>query len=171
MRTAFLIALVVALGGFAYANGAELAGRAELKNANGEQVGVATLREMPGGVLISVDIQNLPPGAHAFHIHAVGNCEPPFTSAGGHYNPVGKKHGLLNPEGPHAGDLPNIHVGSDGKVRFEVIAGQVTLGAGANSLLDGDGSALVVHEGVDDYLSDPAGNAGPRIACGVIVRK
>jgi Cu-Zn family superoxide dismutase len=120
-------------------------------------------------VLLRVSISGLPPGEHAFHIHETGRCEPPFDSAGGHFNPAGKKHGLLAPEGKHAGDLPNLHVPADGALKLEVLATEVMLAAGsANSLLDSDGAALVVHRDADDYRTDPAGAAGPRIACGVI---
>ena len=142
---------------------------AEFFNSKGEAVGTATLTETPSGVLIKAELRDMPPGAHAFHIHAAGKCEPPdFKSAGGHYNPTGKKHGIMSAQGMHAGDLPNIYVGADGKAAFEALAGEVTLGPGGNTLFDEDGSALVIHEKVDDYKTDPAGNAGDRIACGVI---
>ena len=144
--------------------------RAELMDAKGGKAGMAALSETPKGVLITVELWDLPPGPHAFHIHSAGRCEPPFTTAGGHYNPHDKKHGVMNPGGMHAGDLPNIHIGQDGKGKVEVLASQVTLGKGTGSLFDEDGSALVIHAGADDYKSDPAGEAGPRIACGVIVR-
>jgi Cu-Zn family superoxide dismutase len=98
----------------------------------------------------------------------VGRCEPPFTTAGGHFNPGGRKHGFSNPDGMHAGDLPNLRVGKDGTAEAELLTAQVTLSPGPTSLLDADGSAIVLHAGPDDYVSDPAGNAGDRIACGVI---
>jgi Cu-Zn family superoxide dismutase len=144
--------------------------QAELRNAQGEQVGTATLTEVPDGVQISLEISNLPPGTHAFHIHSVGKCDPPdFASAGGHFNPEGKKHGLKNPEGPHAGDMPNITVGDDGTGEMEVVNERVTLGEGRNSLFHEGGTSLVIHEKADDEVSDPSGNAGARIACGVII--
>ncbi len=145
--------------------------QAVLRNAKGEEVGVATLTEVPGGVKITLHVWDIPPGVHGFHIHAVGKCEPPgFTSAGGHLNPYGKKHGLKNPEGAHAGDLPNLLVGPGGTARMEVIAPHVTLGAGLPSLFPSSGTALVIHADPDDGVTDPAGNAGARIACGVITR-
>ena len=141
---------------------------AVLKDAQGTEVGRATLTTTPSGVLISLDLTALPPGDHAFHIHAVGKCEPPkFESAGPHFNPDSTKHGLMNPEGPHAGDMPNLHVPQDGTLKVEVLNPTVTLSA-ESALLDDDGSALVIHAGADDYLTDPAGNAGDRIACGVV---
>ena len=141
---------------------------ATLKDAQGNEVGAATLTGTPSGVLISLDLTGLPAGDHAFHIHTTGKCEPPdFKTAGGHFNPEQDKHGLMNPAGPHAGDMPNIHVPDSGKLVIEVMNPMVHLGDG---LLDADGSALVIHSGTDDYKTDPAGNAGDRIACGVITR-
>lgn len=142
---------------------------AELRNANGETVGTATLTEVPEGVKIRLEVSNLSPGMHAFHIHAVGQCDPPdFKSAGGHFNPEGKKHGLKNPDGPHAGDMENFEVGADGTAQVEVMNTRVTLGEGGNSVFQPGGTAFVVHEKADDEVSDPAGNAGSRVACGVI---
>lgn len=107
---------------------------------------------------------------HGLHIHAVGKCEPEtnFTTAGGHFNPYSKKHGTKNPEGPHAGDMANLVVGADGTAKTEITASLVTLGADVNSLFDADGSALVIHAGPDDETTDPTGNSGARIACGVV---
>ncbi|MFO7260482.1 MAG: superoxide dismutase family protein [bacterium] len=147
--------------------------RAQLVDAEGNVVATATLRETAGhGVLIRLEAERLPAGEHAFHIHQTGRCEPPgFESAGGHYAPRGRQHGFLVPAGPHAGDLPNIHVPADGRLVIEVVAPDVTLRPGApNTLFDEDGSALVIHAGRDDYTSQPAGDAGGRIACGVIRR-
>ena len=140
---------------------------AAMMNANGESVGAVTLRETPQGTLLHAKLENLPAGAHAFHIHAVGQCEPPFKSAGGHYNPTGKKHGIDNPDGMHVGDMPNIHVPDSGALEIEVLNAQLRLDA---SLFDEDGAAIVIHDGPDDYVTDPAGAAGPRIACGVITQ-
>ena len=151
--------------------GAAQAAKATLKDAQGATVGQATLRQSPAGVLITLELQNVPAGPHAFHVHAVGKCDAPdFTTAGGHFNPTTTKHGLLAEGGPHAGDMPNLIVPGDRKLSAEVLDAKVTLGAGSNSLFDADGSALVLHATADDYKSDPAGNAGGRIACGVITR-
>lgn len=143
---------------------------AAMINAEGKSMGEVALDQTPNGVLLSASLTGLPPGTHAFHIHGVGKCEAPFKSAGGHYNPGGKKHGIQSAEGHHAGDMPNIHVGADGALEFEVLNPHVSLGSGSDTLFDGDGSAIVIHAGADDYQSDPAGAAGPRIACGVIAK-
>ena len=144
------------------------AASAVLRDATGKEVGKATLTVNPSGVLVSLDLRAVPPGEHAFHIHALGQCEPPyFKSAGPHFNPDQSKHGYLNPEGPHAGDMPNLHVPADGKLHVEILVPNVTL-SGEAPLLDADGSALVIHAGTDDYKTEPAGNSGDRIACGVI---
>jgi len=144
---------------------------ATMKDAMGKTVGTVTLRDTPAGVLLKVDLTGVPPGGHAFHIHTTGQCEAPmFTSAGGHFAPGGTHHGFLTPTGPHAGDLPNVFVAADGKLSFEAIAKDVTLAAGPRSLFDADGSAVVLHATVDDYSTDPAGNAGARLACGVITK-
>ena len=145
--------------------------KAQLHNATGEAVGSATFTETPEGVAIALSVYNLPPGKHGFHLHTVGKCEPPdFKSAGAHFNPYGKKHGLKNPEGAHAGDLQNLEVGVDGTAKVEAVAKGVTLSPGAHSLFQPDGTAVVIHANPDDEMTDPAGNAGPRIACGVITQ-
>jgi Cu-Zn family superoxide dismutase len=144
-------------------------GKAAIKNANGGDVGTAEMTQTPAGVLIKLSVKGLPPGDHAFHVHAVGKCEPPFESAGGHFNPATKKHGLMAADGPHAGDMPNLHIPAGGELVVEVLNSNITLEKGKpNSVFDTDGSALVIHAGVDDYKTDPAGNAGGRISCGVI---
>ena len=142
---------------------------AAFKNAEGKEVGSANLTQTQHGVLINVSVKGVPPGEHALHVHAVGKCEPPFTSAGGHFNPGNKKHGLLAAEGHHAGDMPNLHIPQSGDLTVETVNADVTLEKGKpNSLFDADGSAIVIHAGSDDYKTDPTGEAGGRIACGVI---
>ena len=167
-----LIGATILAAGFALVAATHAASAAEqasaaMMNANGESVGAVTLRETPQGTLLHAKLENLPAGAHAFHVHAVGVCEPPFKSAGGHFNPGGAKHGIDSAEGMHAGDMPNIHVPESGALEIEVLNTQLHLDA---SLFDEDGAAIVIHEGPDDYASDPAGAAGPRIACGVITQ-
>ena len=142
---------------------------AELIDGKANPIGTAQLNQLAQGVQIVVAISGLPAGKHALHIHETGECEPPFESAGGHFNPTGAEHGWDNPAGPHAGDLPNIYVG-EGAVQVEYITDRVTLEDGETSLFDDDGSAIVIHEGQDDYVSEPAGDAGNRLACGVIER-
>lgn len=145
--------------------------RAALKDASGAAVGEAFLRETPNGVLMKVDLVGIPAGIHAVHVHEHGRCEAPsFESAGGHFAPEPSEHGYFDEAGPHAGDLPNIHVPASTRLTFEVIQHQVTLASGARSLLEGDGTTLVVHADADDYHTEPAGEAGTKIACGVITR-
>jgi Cu-Zn family superoxide dismutase len=145
---------------------------AEIRNAGGQPVGTTTFTQVGGALRVVLEVQGLPPGAKAVHLHAVGRCEGPgFTSAGGHFNPHGRQHGALNPAGPHAGDLPNITIGADGKGRLESTTELMTLLSGPTSLFDTDGSALVIHAAPDDFRTDPTGNSGARIACGVITRK
>ena len=169
MRT--LAAAVFALLIGAVGAAAQSTATATLIDPEGEEIGRAQLTETPShGVLIQVQIEGLAPGAHGFHIHAVGECEAPeFGSAGGHYAPRGHAHGLLHPDGKHAGDLLNLHVAENGRVATERLAGAVTLSPGAEaSLFDDDGSALVIHANPDDYQSQPSGGGGPKVACGVI---
>ena len=144
---------------------------AVLLNPAGEEIGTVALEQLERGVRIFVQAERLPAGVHAFHIHQTGRCDPPdFQSAGGHFNPTEEQHGWNNPQGYHAGDLPNAQVHADGTLAVEHFTDAVTLGAGDTSIFDDDGAAIVMHEGADDYLTDPAGAAGARIACGVLSR-
>jgi Cu-Zn family superoxide dismutase len=144
---------------------------ADIVNGQGQKIGTATVQPSASGVRIDLEVSQLPPGTHGIHIHSVGKCEgPAFASAGTHFNPTSKKHGKENPEGPHAGDLLNIEVGADGTGKASLSDLNATLGEGPNSLFREGGTALVIHEKADDYQTDPAGNSGARIACGVIRR-
>jgi len=147
---------------------------ADLVDASGRPVGTLTLQDASGGtVRIDGRLRGLPAGAHGIHFHAVGRCDATgaFASAGAHFNPAARKHGLESPEGPHAGDLPNLAIAADGTASFRTNTTRVTLGSDAASLLDADGSAVVVHAGQDDQRTDPSGNSGARIACGVVVAR
>lgn len=145
---------------------------ATLRNAEGKDVGKATLTPTKGGLKVHVLVTGLAPGKHGIHIHSVGKCDPPdFKSAGGHFNPSEKHHGLHNPEGAHVGDLPNLVVGKAGKATATFTARGATLGEGTGSVLGPDGTAIVIHADADDEKTDPAGNSGARIACGVIERR
>jgi len=145
---------------------------ATLKDARGQRVGQVTLRETPNGVLLHVELESVEPGVRALHIHDIGRCDgPSFQSAGPHFNPQRRAHGFLASPGPHAGDLPNLYVPETGTSSVDVLApGGSLTGGQAPTLLDGNGAAVVLHAGADDYKSDPAGSAGDRVACGVITR-
>ena len=172
MRRAALVLVVLTLGGCAgIRSSSNLAGVAELKNTSGQLVGTARFTEAGNVVRIIVEVKGLSPGPHAVHVHTVGKCDPPdFNSAGPHFNPTSKQHGALNPQGPHAGDLPNITVSPDGTGRMETTTEQLSLGAGANSVFDADGSAVIIHANGDDFKTDPTGNAGARVVCGVLAK-
>ena len=143
----------------------------DLKDAKGNSVGMAMISPARGGgVSIALDLKGLPPGGHAVHFHAVPKCEAPLTSAGGHFNPANKKHGMQNPDGPHAGDLNNVTVDADGTAKTTLVNPNVTMGSEPNSIYANGGTALMIHAAADDMKTDPAGNAGDRIACGAITK-
>ncbi|ARD48591.1 superoxide dismutase [Sporosarcina sp. P37] len=152
-------------------NAAEPEITAPVMNVDGEEIGTVTLTEGPTGVAMDLDVTGLEPGEHGMHFHETGVCTAPDfkASAGGHFNPTGKQHGMDNPEGHHAGDLENIVADEDGNAKVSITAEEVTLESGKeNSLLDEDGSALIIHEGADDYKTDPAGDSGSPFACAEI---
>jgi Cu-Zn family superoxide dismutase len=151
--------------------GAQAPVKVELKDPQGQSIGTASLSSAMGAVHIQLDVKGLKPGPHALHVHAAAKCEAPgFTSAGPHLNPTNKKHGLQNPEGPHAGDMENFTVGADGTSKAMVMAKGLTMGSEPNGVFANGGTALVVHAGPDDGKTDPSGGSGDRIACGVITK-
>ena len=152
-------------------NAASKSAHADIMNAQGAKIGTANITASGNGVKIAVSVSQLTPGEHGIHIHTVGKCEAPgFTSAGGHFNPTSAHHGAHNTQDPHPhlGDLMNLTVGKSGSAKASFTANGVTLGDGANSLFHDGGTSLVIHAKADDMMSDPSGNSGDRIACGVI---
>lgn len=156
-------------------SGAQLGASAELMDAEGNVIGDVNFTEPSAGDEPFVTVQlglepsaGLEPGEYGFHLHQVGECAPSFDAAGDHFNPTNAQHGLLDPDGAHAGDLPNVVVAEDGTTTYVVSTRLVTLGEGERSLFDDDGSAIILHAQADDYLTDPSGESGDRIACGVV---
>ena len=144
---------------------------AEIVDVDGAVIGMVTFEQTRTGVLVSVDVNGLPPGGHGLHLHAVGACTPDFKAATGHINPDQAKHGLRNPEGPDNGDLPNLFAAADGTARAEFFTTLVSVSGGdMPALLDEDGSAVIIHENPDDHMTQPIGGSGGRIGCGVIGR-
>lgn len=168
------VAAAALLAGCAHAPGAGdrvAVAYATIADANGAARGTAELWQDPNMVIhVTVQLHDLPPGEHGIHFHAVGKCEGAgaFATAGAHYNPLGRQHGLLNIAGPHAGDAPNFTVAADGKANVSFTTDRVSLTPGSITLFDADGSAIVIHAGADDQQSQPSGNSGARIACGVV---
>jgi len=144
---------------------------AHLINTKGDTIGMITFTQTDSGVLGDINLHDVPPGVHALHIHEESECAPPdFKSAGSHFNPSGARHGFLNPQGPHAGDLPNITADKNGLVKTQFRTGLISLKKDAkNSLLGKNGASVIIHEKPDDYITDPAGASGNRIACGVVI--
>ena len=149
------------------------AATAALRDASGATVGAAQVRQEAGGLVhVDVTLSSLTPGAHGIHFHEVGRCDGAgaFATAGAHYNPLGREHGLTRPGGPHAGDAPNVVAGSDGRATLSFTTDRITLTPGSISVFDGDGTSLVVHAAPDDQTSQPSGNSGARVSCGVVQR-
>lgn len=169
-RLALILCTVVTAAGCASVRtAAPASATASLRTATGTDIGTVRLEAVAGGIRVSGQLTGLTPGAHGIHFHAVGRCDAPeFTSAGPHFNPAGRKHGLANPEGPHAGDMPAIAAGPDGRATVDFVSRIATLDATASGLLDADGTAVVVHAANDDQRTDPSGNSGARVACGLV---
>jgi Cu-Zn family superoxide dismutase len=174
-RTFLLAGLLLLIGNIAIAEekGGAASAEAAIKEPGGKTVGTAVLTQTAQGVAVAVEVSQLPPGSHGIHVHATGKCDPPdFKTAGGHFNPQAKKHGLKSSEGAHAGDLPNLVVGPDGTGKLSATLVNATLERGGPaSLLNPNGTSIVIHAKADDEVTDPSGNSGDRIACGIITGK
>lgn len=173
MRTPLFMALIIGLSAtVAYSATNTASASATLAKADGTTVGSAVFTQRKDGVWLKVDVTGIEPGKHGIHLHTVGQCKAPdFSSAGGHWNPMHKMHGLESPQGAHMGDLPNLDVDAKGKGKLEALIHGATLDSGAMGLLDSDGTALVVHAAPDDNRTDPSGNSGGRMACGVVTAR
>ena len=170
-KVVIVCAVCCLVTGTAFAGSKAMKARADMLDPAGKSLGTAMLTEQKDGVKVELKVSGLAPGKHGFHFHEKGTCTPPdFKSAGGHFNPFKKHHGMDHPEGKHAGDLPNLEVKEDGTAEVTVVAEGTTLKKGPGSLLKKGGTALVIHAGPDDNKTDPAGNAGDRVACGVVVK-
>jgi len=167
-KTTILLASAMLAIGAASAQAADSA-TAKFTGADGADHGTLTLTSTPHGVLITGELTAVPAGAHGFHFHTTGACEPPFESAGGHFNPTEAEHGFLVEAGPHSGDMANLHAGESGTIAVETLDSEVSLTEGEEGyLLDEDGTSLILHAAADDYQSQPAGASGDRIACAIV---
>ena len=165
LATALAVALIPAAS-----SAADMA-EANIVNVDGAVIGTATFEQTPTGVLMNVDVRDLPPGSHGIHLHATGSCSPDFKAATGHINPGQVAHGLRNSDGPDNGDLPNLYAGADGTARAEFFTTRVSVsGGGMPALLDEDGSAVIIHDMPDDHITQPIGGAGGRMGCGTITK-